>query len=300
MELRGRGAESRSYGAGNQPGRFGNRAIPRFDLAGRIKRRVVYTGGLAYAFDYEYRADNEQLWFIQYPNGKRLSFAYDPALRVERIELDGQAIVDKALYDATGRLTEQRNGNGTTSLAQYDPARGWLTALRTQGPQDAVQDLTYVRDDVGNVLARESGVPGDPTWVYRYTAQDFLESASSAAGATELFSYDPLTGNLRSGPLGTYRYGENRSGPHAVTSIQGATTMQFEYDGRGNMRSRNGMVLEHDVSGHLVRAGVGPQEKRYSYEALGRRFRKCDASGCTLYLGDGYEKRLPATTAGTP
>ena len=269
-----------------------------YDLAGRVKERVAYAGGLAFSFDYEYRADNEQLWFIRYPNQKRLSFSYDPALRIERVELDGQLIVDKAIYDALGRLTEQRNGNGTSSLVRYDPARGWLTGIRTLGPQGAIQDLAYVHDDVGNVLARESGVPDEPTWVYQYTAQDFLSSAASSGGASQSFSYDPLTGNLTSGPLGTYQYGDN-AGPHAVTSIVGGTSMRFEYDGRGNMRSRNGAPLEHDVAGRLVRAGAGPEEKRFGYEALGGRVKKCDADGCTWYLGDGYEKRIPAAAGAT-
>jgi YD repeat-containing protein len=270
-----------------------------YDLAGRIKQRVAYAAGLAYSFDYEYRADNQQLWFIQYPNRKRLQFSYDPALRVERIELDGQAIVDAALYDALGRLTEQRNGNGTASLVQYDPARGWLTQLRTTGPQSIIQDLAYVRDDVGNVLARESGVPEEPTWVYQYTAQDFLSSASSTAGVTQTFSYDPLTGNMKSGPLGSYQYGENGAGPHAVTSVQGGSAWHFEYDARGNMRSRNGVALEHDVAGRLVRAGSVAGEKRFTYGPFGSRVRKCDSQGCTLYLGDGYEKRIPASTGAT-
>jgi hypothetical protein len=79
---------------------------------------------------------------------------------------------DAALYDALGRLTEQRNGNGRGERRCIDPARGWLTQLRTTGPQSIIQDPRTSATTSGTFSLAKRGVPEEPTWCTQHTAQD--------------------------------------------------------------------------------------------------------------------------------
>jgi RHS repeat-associated protein len=90
------------------------------------------------------------------PDGSVQLPAYDAAGRLERLtgRLRGAGTVttfiEKIEYDAHGRRTLVRHGNGTSTAYSYDPLTFRLTRLLTLRGHRRLQDLRHTYDPVGN------------------------------------------------------------------------------------------------------------------------------------------------------
>ena len=92
--------------------------------------------------------------------------------------------VSNVEYNARGQRTRIAYGNGTESTSTYDARTFRLRQLVTtrviDPPGDAVQDLTYVYDPVGNVVEVRDGT------------QSSVYFANAVADPTQRFEYDAL------------------------------------------------------------------------------------------------------------
>ncbi len=114
------------------------------------------------------------------PNGSVTAYSYDPGGKLVGIELDAAAVVEEILYNARGQRLSIAYGNGTETSYEYDEDRFWLTRLLTMRSTEALQDLSYTHDAVGNVLGIED------------EAQEDLYFDNTQVTADQTFTYDSL------------------------------------------------------------------------------------------------------------
>lgn len=92
-------------------------------------------------------------------------------------------VVQQRTYSASGQLQVERAGNGVVSALTYSPQDDRLVqkrTWRTGRPEEAVQDLTYAYDRVGNVLS------------LRDAAQPVQWSDNTRLEAISTYAYDTL------------------------------------------------------------------------------------------------------------
>ncbi len=95
-------------------------------------------------------------------------------LREVRLQLAGgkasKTMVSAIQYNAHGHAVRETAGNGVITLLDYAAEDGRLTRLQAKRGSDALQDLRYVYDPVGNVLSIE-----DAALPVRYCANQRVE-----------------------------------------------------------------------------------------------------------------------------
>ncbi|WP_223529620.1 RHS repeat-associated core domain-containing protein [Pseudomonas sp. GL-R-19] len=83
----------------------------------------------------------------------------DGQLRAVRLQLNGastpKTLVSAITYNAHGQTEREVAGNGVVTTLEYDSQNGRLTRLGAQRNNEALQDLRYAYDPVGNVLSIE-------------------------------------------------------------------------------------------------------------------------------------------------
>jgi insecticidal toxin complex protein TccC len=81
----------------------------------------------------------------------------DGQLREVRLQLNGtptpKTLVSAITYNAHGQTEREVAGNGVITTLEYDAQNGRLTRLSAQRGNEALQDLNYAYDPVGNVLS---------------------------------------------------------------------------------------------------------------------------------------------------
>ncbi|MEA4908101.1 MAG: hypothetical protein VB089_10790, partial [Anaerolineaceae bacterium] len=208
-----------------------------------------------------------------YPDGEVVTTHYDsrgaPVSLVN--EQAPYTYVKDVMYDEAGRKTDLDLGSAdeaavlSSSFAYYawdEPeVGGRLSGLTTANQaSDVLQQLTYDYDANGNVLSIADTLY-EETSVFSYDSLERLTSmtvndALSAVVHSEVFAYDPLTGNMAgkgsdAGSLETYSYAVDH--PHAVSSY-GSNT--YTYDANGNQTGRvldwQALDLTYDAENHLI------------------------------------------------
>ncbi|WP_248748046.1 RHS repeat-associated core domain-containing protein [Pseudomonas sp. MWU12-2037] len=108
--------------------------------------------------------------------GNRQLFDYtvDGQLLASHLQLSGQdtpqTLVSAIAYSTYGQVEQETAGNGVVSTLTYRPEDGRLTRLQARHGSEALQDLRYDYDPVGNVLSIE-----DAALPIRYFANQRVE-----------------------------------------------------------------------------------------------------------------------------
>lgn len=255
----------------------GLRMTNTYDAAGRTTRRA-YAGGpdLAFAFDAVGRQTNIAGEVV----------AYDAAGRVTNALVSGVGF--SARYDAAGRLLEAGYSNGAVRVTYaYDPTTGLLTNVtdnvaggRVGFEYDAAMqlravhrgnglDATDTRDAAGQLTRKQDGAGVD------------LQFAYDAAGLMTNVDYtlplDPAPWMLAGTNAGTYdAASQNASGGWAYDAAGRATnlggTVTLAWDGASQVVRIDGVTLDYDAFGGLVRRSEGAATNRlFHHPALGMR-----------------------------
>ncbi|WP_259696987.1 RHS repeat-associated core domain-containing protein [Pseudomonas brassicacearum] len=162
--------------------------------------------------------------------GNRQSFDYtvDGQLLATHLQLRAQTtprtLVSDIAYSAYGQVERETAGNGVVSTLTYRPEDGRLMRLEARRGTEALQDLRYSYDPVGNVLSIE-----DDVLPIRYFANQRVEPI-------KCFGYDSLyqlteatgweAGSASRGP-GVNRFDD----PGAVANYR----QTYHYDAGGNL-----------------------------------------------------------------
>lgn len=119
-------------------------------------------------------------------NRQRMRHDVDGLLAAVMVNLGSgrqHSVVQQRSYNASGQIEVERSGNGVVRALAYSPLDDRLQQLktwRTSNPGEALQDLNYVYDRVGNVLN------------IRDAAQPVLWSDNTRLQALSTYTYDSL------------------------------------------------------------------------------------------------------------
>jgi len=109
----------------------------------------------------------------------------DGQLREVRLQLNGvptpKTLLSAITYNAHGQTEREVAGNDVITTLEYDAQNGRLTRLQAQRGNEALQDLRYAYDPVGNVLSIE-----DAAQPIRYFANQRIEPVNR-------YAYDSLS-----------------------------------------------------------------------------------------------------------
>ncbi len=274
-----------------------------YDLRGRVLTLMRdFGGGLLYDVDYSYDLA-DRVAGIYYPNGKTVWPGWDGTEQVGT-ELSGQGAKAVGAYHESGALQEITFGFSpgptTTTTNGFDPDTHWLESIVTTSPVGPIQSVGYGYDEAGNVLTA-SGSPLTQSFGY-----DSLHRLTSAAAGGDspgnygnlVYDYDGA-GNILSitangGTPRIFQYGASGAGPHALTSVtqEGGPTRSYTYDGDGNATSAGAFALPRDDFGRVKSSAT----LSYTYDHTGERVRKSGGAVNKLYVTEGFEVDLAATT----
>lgn len=196
-------------------------------------------------------------------------------------------------YNADGTLRRKTYGNGMWAEYEYDPDRGWLTALRhrkSENPSGIMATFTYRDaegnpwyDQVGNRL--QADVTGNEHHTYGHDADrlDRLLSVDRPQTSNdESYSYDEMGNRLSSSQYADWVYDPLNDQLDAWDSVS------YTSDGNGNRRTKTNAAgtttYTYDFQNRLARIDVpGGGWATYDYDALGRRVRKNVNGAVTLF-----------------
>ncbi|WP_321837521.1 RHS repeat-associated core domain-containing protein [Pseudomonas kulmbachensis] len=148
-------------------------------------------------------------------------------LREERLLLAGastaKVIASSIHYNAGGQTQQQTAGNGVISSFDYSPQDGRLSRLRASRPQqEALQDLNYLYDPVGNILSIE-----DKALPVRFFANQRIEPINR-------YTYDSLYQLIEATG---WESGSDNQGPDQIEDPQAVANYRqtYRYDAGGNL-----------------------------------------------------------------
>ena len=248
---------------------------------------------------------SDQLAQINYGNGVRTTYDYDPRLRLTSLDtrhstLDTRFIAFAYDFDGVSNIksiTDLRPGSAVpagdprrnTQLFQYDDLYRITRAQYSFALPGATTDngvINYRYDRIGNMLAQTSTIVHD-------------EKGLPVVNLGEMDS----GGNLgRTGRIG--RSPTDPPGPHALTAIRRSplAARNYPYDANGNMLNIDGLINTWDFKDRLVRVEDTNMAAAYTYDYTDRRvaklvFTKTDGiappapSLTTLYIDKYFEVR---------
>ena len=189
-------------------------------------------------------------------------------------------------YDAADRLTSKLLPNMITSSFTYD-AMSRLESLKHENSSTTLyfDQFSY---NSANQISQITGLSA--TRQFTYDNIDRLTAVTDGTNV-ESYTYD-LVGN---------RTASHRSSSYTTGSFNRLTataTANYDYDFNGSITGNSlGQSHRWDRENRLIMASAGQEEKRYEYDALGRRVSSLlipveilsDLSGPTKFIYDGLD-----------
>ncbi|MES1944210.1 hypothetical protein PC39_08844 [Salinisphaera sp. PC39] len=216
-----------------------------YDTLGRPTDTTTVIDGHSYTVSRTYDSES-RLATLTYPSGFAIRHHYTASGYLDEIVDDDtdQAYWQLDHRDAFGNIEQETLGNGHSTARNYDNARGYVDAIMTGDVMGTeVQSLTYAWDKVGNLAERVDQNQGGLTEAFAYDDLYRLTGATLNGNTNLNVSYDAI-GNITSkSSVGSYTYGQNNAGPHAVTQVTGNRGATYSYDANGNMTQGNSRSL---------------------------------------------------------
>ncbi len=234
-----------------------------YDERGRLTKSTDHKGNV---ITYGWNPDGTKKSMV-YPDGRQVSYAYDTAGHVSRIE-SGAFSLDYE-YDAYGRLEECRRDNGILTKYQYD-ALGRLCGLSHEDKDGILEAFRCTYDENGNKgsverTSRDSAYSFCHTYTY-----DRLDRLTAVYGGETLlkeYFYDGYRNRMEAGQICSYDVmnrltakgseGYSYSPKGELTEIRNDETPEqsrsFAYDSNGFLTSlyQNGQLQQENFHNGL-------------------------------------------------
>ncbi len=235
--------------------------------------------------------------------GGRIGNSYSKGIMTQVRDLDTSVVYSQIqALDARGNITEELLGNDITNARSYDPVTGLPdTIIATTSSGLRYQELDLDFDLLGNLKSRVD-LGGDKNIEDTFDYDHLNRLDTHKATATDENSVETRTsltlqydyaGNIAyKSDVGTYAYGENGAGPHAVTS---AGPVEYDYDANGNMISDGTLRhIEYASFDKPTKITTPLHETKFQYGPGRSRYRRTDTNisegsawtSETLYLGN--------------
>nr|MBP7909316.1 VCBS repeat-containing protein [Pseudomonadales bacterium] len=229
-----------------------------------------------------------------YPAGLAVDYFYNVRGYLEQVSgPNGTLYYQVAAQDARGRLLQDWQGDDSLNDYTYAPNSSRLTEQQSAIGATNLQHFSYAHDPIGNIASR-SDVRQSLSESFIYDGLDRLTQAQVGTNAPTGMSYDLLGNLLSKSDLGSYTYGQNGAGLHAVTAIDtGSQTLTYTYDANGNMTGGAGRMLGWTTYNQLSQVSKGGVTYAFQSGTDRQRYKKVRTSGTTQtthYVGDVFEK----------
>jgi RHS repeat-associated protein len=246
----------------------GNRAgrTIRYTQFGDVEEESQCTDGEPFRTSFDYDVFGRPS-VVRYPsiNGQRLAIEshYTSLGHLQYVtDLgDGSVLWVAKSMNALGQVTKEILKNGVETTANRNSATGWLLGSDSVAHADSdklIQKWDYGYDEVGNLRRRDRSdavITASTEEVFTYDGLNRLKTSTveTSDGFTrnEQFFYNPI-GNITIKNGQQYFYdtgctaGTRPAGPHAVCSVQGGSS--YQYDGNGNMISGGSRSVTYNSS----------------------------------------------------
>jgi RHS repeat-associated protein len=268
-------------------------ATYQYDTLGRATATTRTIDGIPYTTQTAYDAVGRVVQ-ITYPDSEVVSYGYDVHSGLLESVTGASTYVAAITYDAQSRKKSVVYGNNVQMLYTYGNALRLARILSTNTSTSAVfQDLAYAYDKGGNITRVD-----DAVYVYTKTFQyDDLDRLIQADGIPYSPSlswlYDSIGNMTFNSDIGSYTYGQNGAGPHAVTTAGSAS---YAYDANGDMVSGPGRTLFYDQENRLLYSIVGGADTAYTYDHSGQRVKQTTTGGTTIYVSNTFEVQAGASS----
>jgi RHS repeat-associated protein len=261
---------------------------------------------------------NGRLATQTYPTGFAVKYVYTSLGYLKEVRNNQtNALFWRAdTLDAQGHLLQQTYGNGVVTQQVYQATTGRLTNIYA-GAGNAVQNLTYTYDSLGNLQSRNDATQ-TLSETFLYDSLNRVTTATVNSGGaglvTQTFAYNAI-GNITSrSDVGAYTYGTVNNRPHAVTEVQLAAggKRQYSYDANGSLTTEVQLDANNNVittkgrtevytSFNMPQAmGAPGTGLGFAYDPEHQRVKQIAPAATTIYLhpdnsgGLSYEKDLKA------
>ncbi len=264
-----------------------------FDSSGRVVQETIRVGTVSKVFGRAYDLIG-RVKSVTYPDGEVDSYGYDPSGNLKSTS----AAMESMFWSADNRLTSANYRDASRDQYAYDPLRRWVDGVQIYDGHSQLQLQTEFNYDAdGRLESQTSPTHADDNLTYGY---DDLGRLTSVTGARkESFLYDGIGNMLANSNAGRMQYGENGSGPHAMTTLTTfrGEVLPYTYDACGNLLTRGPWTYTWDLEDRLSSAtarrnGVIVSHSEFGYDALGNRVRETVGTRTTLHFGGLLEVHL--------
>ncbi|OAD23935.1 Rhs family protein, partial [Candidatus Thiomargarita nelsonii] len=173
--------------------------------------------------------------------------------------------------NARGQWEQFTLGNGLQTTKTYDTETGRLSRVQT----GTVQDMAFSFDIIGNLIQRkDQQVNVNLQEDFTYDSLNRLTQSTVQGQAPITVSYDALGNITEKSGVGTYIYGQNGAGPHAVTSIIGDKANTYSYDQNGNRLTATGQNIVYSSFNKPTEISEGDTVLRFAYSPEYARYQQ--------------------------
>lgn len=172
------------------------------------------------------------------------------------------------VYNAHGQLESYQVGDNLVTSMTYDARDQTLKTIKTGTTSNptSLQDAAYTFDDLGNLTERKQKLGGgsNPMLVENivYDRLNRMTSSQVVSGPQLTASYNELGNILTKSGVGSYTYGQNGAGPHAVTT---AGTNTYSYDANGNLTQKNSDTITWTSFNKVSEINNGNNASKFTY-----------------------------------
>jgi len=256
-----------------------------YDERGKKKKIIQTVDAVGYTIESTFDS-LDRIKSIKYPDLEIVSYTYDTAGNLSSVSGAANYVyVNYPNYNAQGQPTSVQYGNGVTTAYGYSPYTNRLTSIQTSGPGQTLQNLSYLYDNVGNVLTITDAIDPTRTQQFLYDHLNRLTWADSPAYPSRPITYQyNQIGNMDlNSQVGSYSYpiGYPLPHPHAVSQ---AGSNSYTYDNNGNMITGAGRLIDYDYDNRPINITQGGVTS-FIYDYQGQRVKKAT----TVYIGKLYE-----------
>jgi RHS repeat-associated protein len=283
---------------------LGRRTTSEYDPAGNLTTTIdAKERTTTYSYDQE-----DRVKLVTYSDGTTSAVAYEYDADGNRVKMaDGTGETTDA-YDQLDRLTESKDGNGSTVAYGYDLADeqtelvypGAKTVERTYDKDDRLQTVT---DWLGHTTEFGYDADSDPT----------STKFPSATGEEDLYGYDDsghvaeVQMNRGAETLASLTYSREKTGQLSDTSqtgLPGPEETPSAYDANGRLSKVGSIAYKYDDAGDPVKTGSSTNvydhaaelesgtNVGYSYDSVGERIESAPAGQQPTKYGYDQAGRL--------
>ncbi len=227
------------------------------------------------------------------PSGFQIEYVYSPVGMLEAVQSLGGGTVFYQLLgtDASGRLTSEWMGDGSTVSQSYAGHSSRIASQQSAQGATIVQDFNYTYDGTGNMLSR-TDARLSLSEAFTFDTLDRLTTAQVGANPVVTYGFD-VTGSItqKSDVATAYLY--TTPALHAVgqvNQIGGLPPKTYGYNANGNLETVDGTpTVSWSSYNKPTQITSGTITYQFEYGPDRKRFKKTRNGTVTHYVGESFE-----------